>query len=109
MPRPRNHTPCTAPGCSRPSRAGGLCHAHYQQRLRGRELRAIEARVARIRLSSVRVSERCAARLLEAGRDTGVAAGVAASRILEAWALGLLVALPADADSLAGGRFFSGR
>lgn len=93
MPRPPP-APCRAPGCSRPSRAGGLCATHYQQRQRGRELRAIEARVARIRLSSVRVSERCAARLLEAGRDTGDPASVAASRVLEAWALGLLVTVP---------------
>ena len=62
--------------------------------MRGRELRAIEARVARVRLSSVRVTDACAARLLEAGQDTGVPASVAASRILEAWALGLLVAVP---------------
>lgn len=94
MPRPRTTVTCTAPGCSRQSRAGGLCHAHYQQRARGRELRAIDARVARIRLSSVRVSEATAAALLEAGRTTGDPASVAASRILESWARGLLVAVP---------------
>jgi RNase H-fold protein (predicted Holliday junction resolvase) len=94
MPRPRSTAPCTAPGCQRQSRAGGLCHAHYQQRLRGRELRALEARVARVRLSSVRVTESCAAALLEAGRATGDPASVAASRILESWARGLLVAVP---------------
>ena len=32
---------CTFPGCGRPNRGAGLCHAHYNQRRRGADLHPI--------------------------------------------------------------------
>lgn len=40
--KPPSH--CTFPGCCRPKRTRELCHAHYQQRQRGEEPRALTNR-----------------------------------------------------------------
>lgn len=81
---------CSVPGCSRPTRARGLCQTHYKHLRKFGKVRAIkpkrEGRPGTVRYSGLSLTSNCATALQSLAKQRNVAPNAIITDILEAWA-----------------------